>query len=105
MPRYSAGNMDIARIEILLKSIDTSVRRIADALSIQSPPKIESGQAYTRRQASRLLNVSVWTIDQARRDGRLIEAQRIGNRHVRITGESLARFQQGRAGTRKVMRL
>ena len=97
--------MDIAEIETLLKSIDTSVRRIADALIVQSPPKIESGQAYTRRQASRLLAVSVWTIDQAREDGRLVEAQRIGKRHVRITGESLSRFQQGRAGARKVMRL
>ncbi len=97
--------MDIARIETLLKSLDTRVRRIADAVSVQSPPKIESGQAYTRRQASRLLNVSVWTIDQARKDGRLVEAQRIGSRHVRITGESLARFQQGSAGTRKVIRL
>ena len=97
--------MDSDGIEILLKSIDTSVRRIADALIVQSRPKIESGQAYTRRQSSRLLNVSVWTIDQARKDGRLVEARRIGNRHVRITGESLARFQQGSAGTRKVMRL
>ena len=97
--------MDSDGIEILLKSIDTSVRRIADALIVQARPKIESGQAYTRRQSSRLLNVSVWTIDQARKDGRLVEARRIGNRHVRITGESLARFQQGSAGTRKVMRL
>ena len=97
--------MDIAGIEILLKSIDRSVRRITDALIVQSPPKVESGHAYTRRQASRLLNVSVWTIDQARKDGRLVEAQRIGSRHVRITGESLARFQQANAGTRKVMRL
>lgn len=97
--------MDIAGIEILLKSLDTSVRRIADALSVQSPPKIEPGQAYTLRQASRLLNVSVWTIDQARKDGRLVEAQRIGSRYVRITGESLARFQQASADTRKVMRL
>ncbi len=96
------NDREIAR---LLSSIERHVRHIAEALDEQQPQKAEAGRVYSRRETARLLRVSVWTIDQARKDGRLVEAQRIGNRHVRLTGESLARFQQGGAGTRKVMRL
>ena len=92
-------------IEQLLKSIDTNVRRIADALIDQPPPKIESGQAYTRKQAALLLGVSTWTVDRARHDGQLIEAERIGERSVRITGESILRFNQREESRRQVLKL
>ena len=89
----------------LLRAIHAQVVRIADAMAAAPHAAIDAKQAYSRQQAARLLGVSVWLIDQARSSGELAEAQRIGSRQVRITGESMVKFQQGRAGIRKVMRL
>lgn len=75
----------------LLAAIHAEVVRIADA-NCASIPVASAHQAYTRTQAARLLGVSTWTIDRARKQGALIEARRIGERDVRITGESLMEF-------------
>ena len=83
----------------MIRSIAHSLRRIADALSHHTAPEISPVQSYTRRQAARLLNVSAWTIDRARKEGLLAEAERIGQRDVRITGASLLRFHRQRAAT------
>lgn len=57
---------------------------------------IDINRAYTRTQAARLLGVSTWTIDKGRKAGLLAEARRIGQRDVRVTGESLVRFMKER---------
>ena len=78
----------------LLQSID---RRLVDLLA---DSQLRNGgdpqKAYTRQQAARLIGVSTWTIDRARKQGLLIEARRFGQRDVRITGESLVRFMNER---------
>lgn len=72
----------------LLASICGNIARIAEVIC-ENPPAINPRQAYTRTQAARVLGVSVWTIDKGRKEGLLVEARRIGQRDIRITGESL----------------
>ena len=78
----------------LLETINERLGTIARTLTASPPGAINPHQAYTRTQAARLLGVSTWTIDRARRQGLLIEANRIGKRDVRITGESLMAFMR-----------
>jgi hypothetical protein len=79
----------------LLISIDRRLALIADSITDNpSPTVIHPNQSYTRRQTARLLGVSTWTVDRARKDGLLVEARRIGQRDVRITGESILEFHQ-----------
>jgi hypothetical protein len=79
----------------LLISIDRRLSRIADGVTDNpSSIVINPDQSYTRRQTARLLRVSTWTIDKARKEGVLVEARRIGQRDVRITGDSLLTFMK-----------
>lgn len=57
---------------------------------------VDPDKVYTRRAAAMRLGVSTWTIDRARKDGLLIDVERIGVRYVRITGASIARFKRER---------
>lgn len=77
----------------LLRSIEKHLAKIAVALSTLPPPAINPNQAYRRDVAARLLGVGVYTIDRARKAGLLREAQRLSSRDIRITGESMVRFQ------------
>ena len=81
-----------------LSLLETVAKRLQELLRARhdDSPVVDfnSQQAYTRTQAARLLNVSVWTIDRARKQGLLIEACPIGKRDVRITGDSLFAFMQ-----------
>lgn len=88
--------METNSINTVLKDLARNVRRIADAVCCQPPPEVQSGQAYTRKEAARLLGASVWLIDQARSSGELVEAETIGVRDVRITGASLKKFIQAK---------
>ena len=81
--------MEIATV---LEVIDKRLARIERAYADPKPESIDGGRAYSRRQAARALAVSTWTIDKARKKGLLIEARRIGQRDVRITGESLLKY-------------
>lgn len=83
-------------IAAVLEVIDRRLARIERAFANPEPESIDGGRAYSRRQAARALGVSTWTIDRARKQGLLVEANRIGQRDVRVTGESLAVFMQGR---------
>lgn len=87
----------------LLVAIHAQLVRIADA-ACTSNPVVRPYQAYTRTQAARLLRVSTWTIDKARREGLLLEARRIGQRDVRVTGESLVAFMKQREATTVIVR-
>lgn len=82
----------------LLLSIDENLSRIADAVCDGAPAAVDPHAAYARAEAARLLGVSVWLVDKARKSGMLIEAERLGQRDVRITGESLARYHKERQG-------
>ena len=85
----------IDAIHNLLISIDRRLALIADNVTDNpSPTIINSDQSYTRRQTARLLGVSTWTVDRARKDGLLVEARRVGKRDVRITGESILEFHR-----------
>ena len=86
------------RVNQILQSIDARLERIVEVLDGAPPTSIDARQAYTRTQAARLLGVSVWTINRARKTGELIETRRIGHRDVRITGESMLRFVEARPG-------
>ena len=81
-----------------LSLLETVAHRLQELLRARhdASPVVDfnSQQAFTRTQAARLLNVSVWTIDRARKQGLLIEARPIGKRDVRITGDSLIAFMQ-----------
>jgi hypothetical protein len=90
-------------LTVLLK-IEGNLDRIAKAVTDAPPSPINANQSYTRGQAARLLSVSTWTIDQARKQGLLAEASRLGERHVRITGESLLRFAQKKQNTKVKVR-
>lgn len=83
--------MDERALQIL-GAINDRLGSIVEAVNGSLSGSIDPHHAYTRTQAARLLGVSVWTIDRARKDGLLIEARRIGQRDVRITGESLVEF-------------
>ncbi len=85
---------DTKQIIDLLHSIDRRLATVAGGLGNDLPPSINPHQSYTRRQTARLLGVSTWTVDRARKDGLLIEARRMGKRDVRITGESILEFHQ-----------
>jgi len=85
----------------LLASIDRRLARIADAVCETPPGAVDPNAAYARAEAARLLGVSVWTIDEGRRKGLLVETERLGQRDVRLTGESLARFHRERQGQSK----
>ena len=87
------ATMEIAAV---LELIDTRLARIERAFANPKPESIDGGRAYSRRQAARALSVSTWTIDKARKEGLLIEARRIGQRDVRVTGESIVRFMKER---------
>lgn len=63
--------MDV-EIAKLLRSIDRQVRRISESLVCDAPAPLDPGRSYTRQQTARLLGVSVWSIDRARRDGQLV---------------------------------
>lgn len=85
-----------------LSAISSSLARIEQAVCQGAPHAIEPNAAYSRQEAARVLGVSVWLIDRARADGRLMDAQRLGQRDVRITGESLVRFQRERESRARV---
>lgn len=85
--------MEIATV---LEVIDKRLAQIERAFANPKPESIDGGRAYSRRQAARALAVSTWTIDKARKEGSLSEARRIGQRDVRITGESLLTFMTSR---------
>lgn len=90
----------------LLESINHRIQGALGAQQDVNVARIEPSQAYTRTQAARLLRVSVWTIDRARKEGSLIEARRIGQRDVRITGASLLKFTASKeAASVRVRRL
>lgn len=84
--------MDGQQVISLLRRIDGRLCSIAHALAASPPVAINPRHAYTRTQAARLIGVSTWTIDRARKQGLLLEACRLGQRDVRITGESLVSF-------------
>ena len=81
-------------ITAVLQSIARDVRRIANRLDGMEVERIVPEQSYTRREAAGVLRVSTWTIDKARRAGLLVEAEQIGHRDVRITGESILRLHR-----------
>lgn len=81
--------LDGQQVISLLRRIDGRLCSIAQAVAASTPDAINPQQSYTRTQAARLLAVSTWSIDKGRKEGLLIEARRIGQRDVRITGESL----------------
>lgn len=85
-----------ARALALLESINCRLREVLRGQATSQVAPIDLNQAYTLTQATRLLGVSTWTIDKGRKAGLLIEARRIGQRDVRITGESLVRFMKER---------
>lgn len=78
----------------LLAEINERLATITKTLTAAPPDAINPKQAYTRTQAALLLGVSTWTIDRARKQGLLIETRRIGQRDVRVTGESLLEFMK-----------
>jgi hypothetical protein len=78
----------------LLRSINGHLSTITHTITDAPPPAIDPQQSYSREQTARLLGVSVWTVDRARKDGSLVETRRIGQRDVRITGESILEFHQ-----------
>ena len=79
----------------LLAAIHAQVVRIADA-TCRNQPVIIPHQAYTRTQAARLIGVSTWTIDKGRKEGVLTETRRLGQRDVRVTGDSLLKLRKSR---------
>jgi len=91
----------------ILQSIEAHLARIVEVLDGAPPTSIDAHQAYSRTRAARLLGVSVWTIDAARKEGLLREAQRLGQRDVRLTGQSLVRYQHERQakGSTKVQKI
>ncbi len=98
--------MDERAVQLLIK-IDGHLAFIAGALRATPAEAIDPNRAYSRIQAARLLGVSVWTIDAARKEGLLREAQRLGQRDVRLTGQSLVRYQHERQakGSTKVQKI
>lgn len=86
----------ILEIGRILLGIDQRLAQIATAVAMPAPAPINDRLSYTRRQAATALSVSVWTIDAARKKGLLRHANPLGIRDVRITGESLLRFQRQR---------
>ena len=83
--------MEIAAV---LEVMDKRLARIERAFATPKRESIDGGRAYSRGQAACALGVSTWTIDRARNKGLLVEARRIGQRDVRITGESLVAFMK-----------
>ena len=92
-------------ITAVLQSIARDVRRLANRLDGMERERIVPEQSYTRREAAGVLRVSTWSIDKARHDGQLIETERIGERGVRITGESLLRFHRHSESRRQILKL
>ena len=80
-----------ARALALLETINRRLREVLRGQATSQVAPIDLNQAYTRTQATRLLGVSTWTI--------LLEARQIGQRDVRVTGESLAAFMKKREAT------
>ena len=76
------------RADQILRSIEAHVARIVEVIDGAPPESIDARQAYTRAQAARLLGVSTWTIDRARKTGALVEARRIGQRGSFLHGTS-----------------
>ena len=91
----------------LLIEIHERLASVAEVLRATPAEAIDPNRAYSRIQAARLLGVSVWTIDAARKEGLLREAQRLGQRDVRLTGQSLVRYQHERQakGSTKVQKI
>ena len=87
----------------LLRSIDRRLTVITEILGNDTPAAVNPNQSYSRTQTARLLGVSTWTVDRARKDGSLVEARRIGQRDVRLTGESILEFH--RAACRTTVRV
>ena len=83
-------------IAAVLEVIDERLARIERAYANPKCESLDAHHAYTRTQAASLLSVSTWTIDRARKQGVLLEARRLGQRDVRITGESLLVFMTQR---------
>jgi hypothetical protein len=77
-----------------LLSIDRHLSEMSSATVVEHPAAIDPNQSYSRLETARLLNVSTWTVDKARKDGSLVEARRIGQRDIRITGESILEFHK-----------
>jgi hypothetical protein len=87
--------MDSDEIGVLLRSINERLGQIV-AMMVDHAPEINPNRVYRRKDAARLLGVNVWTLDRARRKGLLETALPFGERDVRITGESMLRFQYGK---------
>lgn len=90
--------MDQEALE-LLRAIHSSVQRIARAIADDrggGQRAAVASQAYTRKEAAQRLRTSVWSVDRARKAGLLEESEQISERHIRITGQSLLRFQAQR---------
>ena len=86
---------EFQKIIELLRSIDSHLALIANSSTGNPfPVVINSNQSYTRQQTARLLGVSTWTVDKARKDGLLVEARKVGKRDIRITGKSILEFHQ-----------
>ncbi len=94
------------RVATLLESIDRRLQEVLRGQTTSSVAPVHPDRVYTRTQAARLLGVSTWTIDRARKQGLLVEARRVGQRDVRITGESLvALMKKTEAPSVRVRRL
>lgn len=86
----------LARVLALLETITLQLQELISAQHAASTvAPVDPHRAYTRTQAARLIGMSTWTIDRARKQGLLAEARQIGHRDVRITGESLLKFMKG----------
>ena len=90
--------MDQEILELLLRiysGVERIARVLADGRGVGQKTVVAS-QAYTRKEAAQILRASVWTVDRARKAGLLEESEQISERHIRITGQSLLRFQAQR---------
>ena len=92
----TSKNQDAKSMMQVVALLDSIDGRLTAALN-QTTRSVEGDgvdpdKVYTRREAAAALGVSVWTIDRARKDGLLIDVERLGVRYVRITGESLVGF-------------
>jgi len=93
--------VDGREITRLLRSIDGRLAGIAKESSKPSSIRLDPHRSYSRSEAARLLGVSTWTIDKARKLGLLKETARLGQRDVRLSGESLLVFQHERQEQRR----
>ena len=77
----------------LLDAINDYLRQCGlRKVEVLTHARIEADQTYTRGEAAAILGVSTWTVDRARKDGRLVDVDRLGARYVRITGDSMMKY-------------